>query len=87
MIDTGKRSSKARAVSAATRQVRLIQRRLQHTLDQPYHYSGHSLNVTASIGVLYSDGQLTADSMLEHADKAMYQEKQRKHALQLAVVP
>lgn len=70
-----------------SQQLTEFQLRLQQILDQPYHYSGHSLNVTASIGVLYSDGQLTADSMLEHADKAMYKEKQRKHASQLAVVP
>lgn len=64
-----------------SQQLKEFQARLQQTLDQPYHYNEHILNVTASIGVLYTDGQLTTDSMLENADKAMYKEKQRKHAV------
>lgn len=57
-----------------------LQQRLQETLNQPYYYEQQALSVTASIGVLYTDGQLSADAMLENADKAMYQEKQRKQA-------
>lgn len=61
-----------------------LQQRLQEVLNQPYNYQQHQLRVTASIGVLYTDGQLSADTMLEYADKAMYQEKQRKQAALLA---
>ena len=57
-----------------------LQQRLQEALNQPYNYQQHLLRVTASIGVLYTDGQLSADTMLEYADKDMYQEKQRKQA-------
>lgn len=61
-----------------------LQQRLQEVLNQPYNYQQHQLRVTASIGLLYTDGQLSADTMLEYADKAMYQEKQRKQAALLA---
>ncbi|WP_189433280.1 diguanylate cyclase domain-containing protein [Alishewanella longhuensis] len=61
-----------------------LHQRLQDSLNQPYHYGEQILSVTASIGVLYTDAKLTADTMLEYADKAMYAEKQRKRTGRLA---
>lgn len=52
--------------------------RLVKTLAQPYLIEGEELRVTASIGViLYPRDSHDADTLLRHADHAMYQAKQR----------
>lgn len=61
-----------------------LQQRLQQKLNQPYDYKGSSLNVTASLGMLRVDANLELESVLEQADQAMYQEKQRKQSEQIA---
>jgi predicted signal transduction protein with EAL and GGDEF domain len=43
---------------------------------RPYHIDEHDVHVTASVGiVLYPDDGVDADTLLEHADFAMYQAK------------
>lgn len=52
--------------------------RLLHVIRQPIDHGGKSLNVSASIGVaFYSGGELDADTLLRHADQAMYVAKRR----------
>jgi len=55
-----------------------IARRLLSAFSEPFHIEGHELFVTASIGIAVSpsDGQ-EAESLLKHAEMAMYQAKQR----------
>jgi diguanylate cyclase (GGDEF)-like protein/PAS domain S-box-containing protein len=46
-------------------------------LAEPHHASGHELHVTASIGVsVYPDDGADAETLLRHADLAMYQAKE-----------
>jgi len=61
-------------------QLQELTQRVEQVLNAPYYFGLQPLNVSASIGVLYTDGQLSVDSMLEHADKAMYKQKQHKKA-------
>ncbi|MFG6447990.1 EAL domain-containing protein [Roseateles sp. BYS180W] len=50
--------------------------RLLELISYPLHIAGLTLNVSASIGVsLYPDDDVDADSLLRHADQAMYQAK------------
>lgn len=52
--------------------------RLLGILNRPYLLAGHTVNSTASIGVVCSDrGYATADEMLRDADIAMYEAKAR----------
>lgn len=60
-----------------------LQQRIQQKLNQPYHYKDTLLNVTASLGMLRVDASLELESVLENADQAMYQEKQRKKVEQI----
>ncbi|MFK5950392.1 MAG: PAS domain S-box protein [Methylococcales bacterium] len=51
--------------------------RIHHTLVQPYIIDGHSHKISASCGVtLYPNDQGDIDTLLRHADQAMYQAKQ-----------
>ena len=51
--------------------------RILHTLAQPYLIDGNSHKITASIGVtLYPDDNEDIDTLIRHADNAMYQAKQ-----------
>jgi len=52
-------------------------KRLLHTLAQPYVINGYPLNITASCGLtLYPSDDSDIDTLLRHADQAMYQSKQ-----------
>jgi diguanylate cyclase (GGDEF)-like protein len=52
--------------------------RLLTVLNHPYQIAGHSINSTASIGVVCSDrGYASSDDMLRDADIAMYEAKAR----------
>ena len=55
-----------------------VARRLLAAFADPFHIEGHELFVTASIGIAVSptDGQ-DAETLLNHAEMAMYQAKQR----------
>ncbi len=51
--------------------------RLRATVAQPVVIEGHALSVTASIGVtLYPDDAADADTLLRHADQALYNAKE-----------
>jgi len=51
--------------------------RILHALAQPYSIDGNSHKITASIGVtLYPDDNEDIDTLIRHADNAMYQAKQ-----------
>lgn len=51
--------------------------RLLETLSTPFSVNGHVLSVSASIGVtLYPNDNADADTLLRHADQAMYESKQ-----------
>jgi diguanylate cyclase len=55
-----------------------IARRVLGAFAEPFHIEGHELFITASIGIAVSpgDGQ-DAETLLKHAEMAMYQAKQR----------
>lgn len=59
-------------------QVRTVADKILNALRKPYHLSKQSINVTVSIGSsLYpGDGQ-SVESLLEHADTAMYRAKKQ----------
>jgi diguanylate cyclase (GGDEF)-like protein/PAS domain S-box-containing protein len=50
--------------------------RIHHSISQPYLIEGHSFNVSASTGItLYPDDDADLDTLIRHADQAMYQAK------------
>ncbi len=55
-----------------------IARRILSAFAEPFHVEGHELFITASIGIAVSpgDGQ-EAETLLKHAEMAMYQAKKR----------
>jgi diguanylate cyclase (GGDEF)-like protein len=56
---------------------RTIASKLLEVLSPPYEIEGHTLTSTPSIGIsIYPDDGETAQSLLKHADEAMYQAKQ-----------
>ena len=56
-----------------------IARRLVSSLSAPFNIDGHELFVTASIGIAVAPGDgPDADTLLKHAEMAMYQAKQRR---------
>ena len=64
---------------SGTDDAEFLAHRVLAVFDQPFQFGGHELLVTASVGIsLYPrDGQ-DAESLLTHADIAMYQAKQDK---------
>ncbi len=59
--------------------------RIHHSLAQPYYIDGRSHRITASSGAtLYPNDNGDIDTLLRHADQAMYRSKQQgKHRYQL----
>ena len=52
--------------------------RLMHNISQPVQVGAHTVTVSASIGItLYPHDSSDADTLLRHADQAMYQAKQQ----------
>lgn len=50
--------------------------RLQYALSRPYIIDGHNHNISASIGItLYPNDNSEPDTLMRHADQAMYQAK------------
>lgn len=51
--------------------------RIMDSISRPYAFEGEHVQVTASIGyTLYPDDENDADTLIRHADQAMYQAKQ-----------
>ena len=51
--------------------------RVMNTINQPFNIDGHEVRISASIGVaFYPDDDEDGDSLLRHADQAMYVAKQ-----------
>jgi diguanylate cyclase (GGDEF)-like protein len=51
--------------------------RIMDSIVQPFKISGHDIRISTSIGVtLYPDDDIDADSLLRHADQAMYVAKE-----------
>ena len=51
-------------------------RRMLHAMSHPHHVDRHELHVSMSIGVsVYPDDGTDAETLIKHADTAMYQEK------------
>ncbi|NNE63027.1 MAG: EAL domain-containing protein, partial [Gammaproteobacteria bacterium] len=60
----------------ASREAQRIGRKIQKKLNKNFHLKGHDYRVTASIGItLYKGTSEDSDSILKHADNAMYQAK------------
>ncbi|RJX30286.1 MAG: EAL domain-containing protein [Oxalobacter sp.] len=57
--------------------VHIILERVLETVRRPIHIDGTSIGLTASIGVtLYPDDHVDADTLMRHADQAMYRAKE-----------
>ena len=55
----------------------LMLSRVMNTITQPFNIDGHEIRISASIGVaFYPDDDGDGDSLLRHADQAMYVAKQ-----------
>ena len=50
--------------------------RVMDTISQPFNIKGHEIRVSASIGVAFYPDDADGDSLLRHADQAMYVAKQ-----------
>ncbi|HEC74088.1 MAG TPA: EAL domain-containing protein, partial [Methylophaga aminisulfidivorans] len=51
--------------------------RIRHAIELPYEINGESILISASLGVtLYPEDNSDADTLLRHADQAMYKAKQ-----------
>ena len=50
--------------------------RIMEVIGQPFHIDGHDIRVSASIGVALYPDDTDGDSLLRHADQAMYVAKQ-----------
>ncbi|MGZ3157540.1 MAG: diguanylate cyclase domain-containing protein [Burkholderiaceae bacterium] len=63
---------------AQVEQVKTVAEKILKALRKPYQLGRQSVNVTASIGsTLYPDDGQSVDSLLEHADTAMYRAKKQ----------
>jgi diguanylate cyclase (GGDEF)-like protein/PAS domain S-box-containing protein len=54
---------------------RELAERTRTTLAEPYPVAGHHLHISASVGLALSDGNSTAEGLLNHADTEMYTAK------------
>ena len=60
----------------ALRKVGLVAEKIRETLARPYHLNGREHQSSPSIGVsLYRGSEETVDTLLQQADRAMYQAK------------
>jgi diguanylate cyclase (GGDEF)-like protein/PAS domain S-box-containing protein len=59
------------------KEMQLSLQRVLNAICAPYFIDGHRIDVSASVGVvLYPDDDADSDTLLRHADQAMYQAKQ-----------
>ncbi|MGO8991577.1 MAG: PAS domain S-box protein [bacterium] len=57
-----------------------VAQKVQDVLQAPFIMDGHEICIGASIGIaIYPDDGTDVDSLVSHADKAMYEAKQRRH--------
>ena len=57
-----------------------VAQKVQDVLQAPFIMDGHEICIGASIGIaIYPDHGTDVDSLVSHADKAMYEAKQRRH--------
>jgi diguanylate cyclase (GGDEF)-like protein len=57
-----------------------LAKKVMATFDEPFQFDGHDLKVTASLGIsLYPSDGLDAETLLTHADIAMYKAKRSKN--------
>ncbi len=62
-------------------QAEAVARKLLSIMEEPFDVAGHSLVLSASVGVSVSvDGERSADQLLQHADSAMYRMKDEGRA-------
>ena len=58
-------------------QAKGIAERVARALDGPVELSSGAFEVRASVGIAFADDSVTADTLVEHADAAMYESKRR----------
>ncbi|MFA7348639.1 MAG: EAL domain-containing protein [Desulfurivibrionaceae bacterium] len=64
------------ALAADAEQAKIVSQKISETLQQPFIIEGHSLNIGISIGIaLYPAHGTDCDTLLQHADVAMYSAK------------
>jgi diguanylate cyclase (GGDEF)-like protein len=56
----------------------LLTKRFQSVFDEPFDIEGTAVPVTASFGIVLSDGSETAEEVLAQADEAMGREKEKR---------
>jgi diguanylate cyclase (GGDEF)-like protein len=56
----------------------LLTKRFQSVFDEPFDIEGTAVPVTASFGIVLSDGSETAEVVLAQADEAMGREKEKR---------
>jgi diguanylate cyclase (GGDEF)-like protein/PAS domain S-box-containing protein len=57
-----------------------VAQKVQDVLQAPFIVDGNEISIGASIGIaIYPDDGTDVDSLVSHADKAMYEAKQRRH--------
>jgi len=57
-----------------------VAQKVQDVLQASFIVDGHEISIGASIGIaIYPDDGRDVDSLVSHADKAMYEAKQRRH--------
>jgi diguanylate cyclase (GGDEF)-like protein/PAS domain S-box-containing protein len=60
----------------ASRRIGLVAEKIRESLARPYYCNGHQLQSSPSIGVsLYHGNEESADTLVQHAEMAMYQAK------------
>lgn len=64
------------ALDADTEQAKIVSRKISEALQRPFVIEGHSLNIGISIGIaIYPTHGNDCDTLLQHADVAMYSAK------------
>ncbi|MGP8175319.1 MAG: putative bifunctional diguanylate cyclase/phosphodiesterase [Terracidiphilus sp.] len=75
-------------MAAANRDIETIAQKVLATLDEPFLIEGHTLQISASIGIsLYpADGE-NAEALLQYADAAMYEAKKKGRGMYCFFAP
>jgi diguanylate cyclase (GGDEF)-like protein/PAS domain S-box-containing protein len=72
----------------ASRDIETVAQKVLATLDEPFQVEGHTLQISASIGIsVYpADGE-NAEALIQYADAAMYEAKRRGSGMYCFFVP
>ncbi|MGA2084760.1 MAG: EAL domain-containing protein [Terracidiphilus sp.] len=75
-------------MAAANRDIETVAQKVLATLDEPFQVEGHTLQISASIGIsLYpADGE-NAEALLQFADAAMYEAKKKGRGMYCFFTP